>query len=152
MKAIRVVLIWLVLTGCAWGQPIEGGIEKVEDSERLEWIHYEPPPTRWVKCISCDITLASLFNLHIYPTPIPKTGWAVYVGENSGCVSLGDSTGTVESVTIFLKVETNLYPFYESYIIEFDRCSNKFKVYQPQADRKNVTEKFISRKAKNEKD
>lgn len=146
MRAIRVILVWLVLAGCAWGQPIEGGIEKVEDSERLEWIHYEPPPARWMAC-------ESQVGKSILKLTIDNKG--------KGCIVLGDSVGAVEAVTIFLKVKMNRWDVPDSYIIEFDSfdsaCKidamwwfNWFRIYQPQADRKNVTEKFISRKAKDE--
>lgn len=130
MKAISIILVWLVLVGCAWGQPIEGGIEKIEGSERLEWIHYEPPPAGWVKCDSEEIT-KPLFNLRIY-----KNG--------KGCVTVGDSVGQVTWATIFLNIKMEGWDVSDSYILEFNvKPKRGLSIYQPRTDRKNVTEKFI---------
>ena len=141
MKAIKVVLIWLVLVGCAWGQEIGEGTDPSDRPTAIEWIHYEPPPARWMTC-------ESQIGKPILKLTIDDKG--------KGCIVLGDSVGAVKSVTIFLKVKMNPSGWVDSYIIEFDSFDtfakidamwrfDWFKIYQPRTDRKNVTEKFISR-------
>jgi len=140
MRISKVVLIWLVLVRCAWGQPIAGGIDDTsssiwDDTTRYVWC--ESPRPQWMKCKM--LIPEHLFTLNIYQNA-------------TGCVALGDSIGQVESATIFLKVKVADWIVPDTYIIEFNPPVydihseyHWFRIYQPQADRKNVTDKFIHR-------